>query len=271
MLIKVERQEMENHPTIQQELNELQIKLNAGVRSPWEVQPNYFNDFADEMVQNIKTLNFISDLPQSNPFEVPNGYFEQVQSLTQKQGIAEISSQRSRSMPFDLPVNYFEQFEVSLTLKIKEDNFLPNLPKSIPYQLPSSYFEQFEMKMNHQIAKETVVPRLRVKRFKWSTLALAASVILFVTIGFSLISLNSNTSHGNYLTSQHQTEKIDKALNDISTQEIEAYIKLHQSEFATDLSLESNENANVDLNLLEKEILDNQFKNLTLEELNTYL
>lgn len=271
MLIKVERQEMENHPTIQQELNELQIKLNAGVRSPWEVQPNYFNDFADEMLQNVKTLSFISELPQSNPFEVPKGYFEQAQNLNQEQEIAEISTPWSRSMPFDLPVNYFEQFEANLTLKIKEDNFLPNIPKSIPYQLPSGYFEQFEMKMNHQIAKETVAPVLRVKRFKWSTLALAASVILFVTIGFSLISLNSETNNGNYLASQHQTAKIDMALNDISSQEIEAYIKLHQSEFATDLSLESNDNANVDLNLLEQEVFENQFKNVTLEELNTYL
>ena len=261
---------MENRPNIQQELNEVNIKLNAGIKSPWEPNQSYFDHFSKEIVSNINTLSFLSDLPQKQTFEVPDGYFEkQHQALLEELEISRITNDWPRVMPYELPANYFLAFEDSLKTELHADFSLPTASEIGPFQVPANYFEEFEIKLKAKLKDDTKTTLLQAKRFKWSTLALAASVLLFVTIGFSLF--NSNFVNSSNLASMHQAVKIDNALNAITEQEIDAYIKLHQSEFSADLSLETNENINVDLNLLEQEILENQFKNLTVEELNTYL
>ncbi|HPI54604.1 MAG TPA: hypothetical protein PLU10_07905 [Chitinophagaceae bacterium] len=222
------------------------------------------------MVANIKTLSFLGELPQNQAFEVPDGYFEkQDQTILEELEVLKITNDWPRVMPFELPSNYFQAFEDSLKTKLNEDLSLPTTSKNGPFQVPAGYFEEFEMNLKAKLNDETKPTILQVKRFKWSTLALAASVLLFVTIGFSLF--NSNSVNTTNLASMHQAAKIDNALNAITPQEIDAYIKLHQSEFSADLSLETNENINVDLNLLEQEIMESQLKNLTVEELNTYL
>jgi hypothetical protein len=113
----------------------------------------YFDNFSDSVLELIHEEDFLASLP--------------------------------RKMPFEVETSYFDSLEISILAQIKaEKNRLP-LPKTMPFALPIGYFEglENELKAKIEIQKKEIKP-LRATRPKTQVFSIAASIILFLGIGF---------------------------------------------------------------------------------------
>ena len=161
--------------------------------------------------------------------------------------------------PMDCPLDFFTNFSESVLDLIKEEDFLATMPKKMPFALPKDYFQDFEneLKTKIEIEKKEIKP-LRLTHTKTQVFSIAASIILFLGLGFMFLKPT-------------KTINIEQQLTTISINEINAYIMQHQVEFATDIVTESIDETNVDVNKLENEIIESQINDLTKEDLKNYL
>lgn len=192
-------------------------------------------------------------------------------------------------LPVDLPQpNYFEEFFVALQEQIASDDFLQTLPKNTPLASPEAYFDEFPAKLHTRrfiddLPKQTPyslesdyfknlpvqlmqaavssVPaasplRLRLRRL--APLSMAASIALLLGIGFL------------FLTSSH-SPSVEQQVATLTAAEIEAYIQQHQLEFDTDLTAETLDDRQVDLQKLESDIFETQLNQFSEEEIASYL
>lgn len=215
---------MENKTNIAQELNDLHINLPVcPMPASMQVPPAYFTHLADNILAQIKLEDTIQDLPKTNPFEVPTGYFE--------------------------------EFESNLSSLLA----LESLPKSMPYQVPDNYFEQLSEQVisNIPIEKPVLKP-LRGTNHTFAYLSMAATILLFVGLSFIFLSQKNtpsveqqlsmmpDTEVNNYIKNHQnefetdvvldvldeshidlnslEAEIIDKQLNNLSDEEIASFI-----------------------------------------------
>lgn len=236
---------------IQAELEELGISIPTGLKLPFSSPDGYFEMLQDEILAQAKQAAFLENLPKKSPFELPQSYFQTFESnLADKL----IEDSWSKKNPFTVPDNYFDHFESDLLAQLK----LENTTKSNPYEVPSGYFESFEESLQHKIQSKPN-QRAVIKPFRrtYANLAIAASLALFISIGFGI--LNRNTP-----------QNFEMQLSKISDAEIENYLLEHQNEFASDIET-LNLNNEEELNKLEKDIFENQLNDLSADELSNYL
>lgn len=214
---------MENKNNILNELKDLGINLPKGLKSPNDVPVGYFDNFSGSVFELIKQENFLDSLPKKMPFEVESSYFS------------------------------------SLENDLKSKIFIDSLPKEIPFDIPANYFDGLEYEIAQKIdfPKKEIAP-LRVHRKKYQTMSMAASIILFLGLGFQFLKPTNKIN-------------VEQQLSKISTTEIDAYIQQHQTEFSTDLATETFDASEVDVNKLENEIIESQIINLSEEDLKNYL
>ena len=144
---------MNNSNYIASELKDQRIYILYGLKSPMNVPLGYFDNFSDSVLELIHEEDFLASLP--------------------------------RKMPFEVETSYFDSLEISILAQIKaEKNRLP-LPKTMPFALPIGYFEglENELKAKIEIQKKEIKP-LRATRPKTQVFSIAASIILFLGIGF---------------------------------------------------------------------------------------
>lgn len=218
---------MNNSNYIASELKDQGINIPNGLKSPMNVPLGYFDDFSDSVLELIHKEDFWASLP--------------------------------KKMPFDVETTYFDSLEISILAQIKVDNNIESLPKTMPFALPIDYFEglENELKAKIEIPKKEITP-LRVTRTKTQVFSIAASIILFLCIGFLFLKPT-------------KTINVEQQLAQISTNEINAYILQHQAEFTTDIATETIDETSVDVNKLENEIIESQINNLSKEDLKNYL
>ena len=218
---------MNNSNYIASELKDQGINIPNGLKSPMNIPLGYFNDFSDSVLELIHEEDFLASLP--------------------------------KKMPFDVETIYFDSLESSILEQIKAENNVESLPKTMPFVLPIGYFEGLEnaLKAKIEIQKKEIKP-LRVTRTKTQVFSIAASIILFLGIGFLFLKPT-------------KTINVEQQLAQISTNEINAYILQHQAEFTTDIATETIDETSVDVNKLENEIIESQINNLSKEDLKNYL
>ena len=218
---------MKNSNYIASELKDQGINIPNGLKPPMNVPLGYFDDFSDSVLELIKEEDFLASLP--------------------------------KKMPFDFETTYFDSLESSILDQIKGENNIESLPKTMPFALPIGYFEDLEneLKAKIEIPKKEITP-LRVTRTKTQVFSIAASIILFLGIGFLFLKPT-------------KTINVEQQLAQISTNEINAYILQHQAEFTTDIATETIDETSVDVNKLENEIIESQINNLSKEDLKNYL
>ena len=218
---------MNNSNYIASELKDQGINIPNGLKPPMNVPLGYFDDFSDSVLELIKEEDFLASLP--------------------------------KKMPFEVETTYFDSLESSILDQIKAENNIESLPKTMPFALPIGYFEglENELKAKIEIPKKEITP-LRVTRTKTQVFSIAASIILFLGIGFLFLKPT-------------KTINVEQQLAQISTNEINAYILQHQAEFTTDIATETIDETSVDVNKLENEIIESQINNLSKEDLKNYL
>jgi len=218
---------MNNSKNIVNELKDIGIDIPNGLKSPMDCPLDYFTNFSESVLDLIKEEDFLATLPKKMPYEIDNHYFQ-------------------------LSENEIISF-------VKAEESIDFLPKTMPFALPKDYFQDFEneLKTKIEIEKKEIKP-LRLTHTKTQVFSIAASIILFLGLGFMFLKPT-------------KTINIEQQLTTISINEINAYIMQHQVEFATDIVTESIDETNVDVNKLENEIIESQINDLTKEDLKNYL
>ena len=209
---------------------------------PMEIPEGYF----DQLPESALTFARLSEIPRSMPMEVPEGYFDQLpESALTFARLSEIP----RSMPMEVPEGYFDQLPSTALTHAR----LSEMPREMPHDVPEAYFEELPARIAAVLHPKPSV-KLRASR-SWMPLSVAASVLLMLGLGFLMMG-------------RPETGSVEQELAVLSKAEIEAYIQNHQAEFDTDLSADLPDEQEVDLQQLERDVLD---RALTEEDLQDYL
>jgi hypothetical protein len=210
------------------ELNELGGTLPDSRLATFIVPDHYFDDFPNQVLQEIKIEESLSSLPPSLSYSVSADYFNTI-----------------------LP---------SVLDQIKEEEFLHSIPQKMPYHIPVGYFAQSAKEILQTANMEKPLKSgVTLYRTRMASFSIAASLVLFLSIGFKL--LNAPT-----------IPSFEKELSGISDNEIISYINLHQTEFENDLtSSDPIDESKLDMRALETEIYDTELNKITDEEISTYI
>lgn len=146
---------MKSQNEIHNELKQLEIQIPKVDFPNHSIPDNYFQIFESELFSEIHAQEFLSRLPKSTPFDVPENYFTQ-------------SNQ-----------------EIQTIL------FLEQIPKTLPYSVPQNYFET----TTKEILSKTKSPSktLTPLRIIYQKVALAASVLFMISLSFFV--MNSKTEN----------------------------------------------------------------------------
>lgn len=179
-----------------QELSDLGSNLQGNSGNIYSVPPGYFDGFAEQMLRLVKadeSLAWLSSLPKEMPFEVPAGYFNELDEKIMDFIRMHPDHQTSR-----------EELESVSPL-------LSSISKGPVYSVPNGYFENLTPRIEKQEA--TVISMTGRKWLRYAAAAVIAGVILVT----ALIAVNSDkNSAGKPLA---KFEKEVKKINDVKSTE----------------------------------------------------
>src|SRR5690606_33701738 len=171
---------------------------------------------------------------KNNPFKVPNGYFEELESLTRFRVRLDETSTKGEDRAsnqsgygFSTPENYFDRLESMVLAQVSVDaqisaivgsNQLSSLEREEGFIIPAGYFEQLETRILNQVRENADSSELqsdkgRVRRlFKpaWFRYAAAACVLFLSAI----------------LIVRYQQSESEFDLSNIPDQELINYLKI---------------------------------------------
>jgi hypothetical protein len=150
---------MQQKINIEQELNDLQLKVPIVSMPEFSVPAGYFDNLEMSVLDRIHSEDFIAQLPKNMPFDAPQGYFDQLSN------------------------------ELNTSISLEQ------LPKNTPYQVPIGYFNDLDTQILSKIAqtKPSLKP-LKVSSRRFAPLSMAASILFFIVSGFFLINQQSSPS-----------------------------------------------------------------------------
>ncbi|HEV8504128.1 MAG TPA: hypothetical protein VGQ53_01970 [Chitinophagaceae bacterium] len=181
-----------------QELSDLGCNLQDISQNIYSVPPGYFEGFSEQMLGVIKTnesLTWLSSLPKEMPFQVPCGYFdeldEKIMELIRGHPDYRTSSEEIESI----------------------SPLLSSLSKRPVYSVPEGYFENF--KPGGEEEKEPNVVSIASRRwFRYAAAAVIAGAILMA--GVIAFDHSHRDSAGKTLA---KFEKEVKKINDVKSTE----------------------------------------------------
>ncbi len=245
---------------ILEELKKLEIQL-PDPSVPFEDVPNgYFDSLNDDILTEIRLKQFLSSL-STTPFQdIPNDYFESLHDNIME-GVRENAFIQSlpSNIPFEVPAHYFEDSVSEIVSNSRSANYIASLPLQTPYQVPVHYFDELADEIISKNPYTSKISPLRATRTFYGKLSIAASLFIFLSIGFLLMFHSSNTA------------KIENQLAQVSDAEINNYMQAHAYEFENEMSFQSIDESKVDFNKLENDIYNSYFESISNEEINNFL
>lgn len=202
---------------------------------------NSKTDITNEL---LSISDVVGQVPKTNVFQVPEGYFESIpENIKEK-----IFSERfaGSQAPLTVPEGYFDQLPSIILAKINATSFeevkeeieqlsptLASIPKTNLFTVPTGYFEQTIAALP-QLTQTTAAKVIAISpRKKWLRVAVAAVVI--GVLGFFIFTGtptgqqqdNQNLSQSSLLKDANKIIKennFDATLENINADEIEAYL-----------------------------------------------
>jgi len=113
------------------------------------------------MNENLENNDWINEAPtlsamvKRNPFVVPEGYFDNCEQDVLNQVFLDKLKQKTNSNVFEVPANYFEDLTEMIETRIALEEI--NLP-SRGFAVPENYFETLQSRINSKIATEEIKP-----------------------------------------------------------------------------------------------------------------
>jgi hypothetical protein len=152
----------------------------------------------------------LAAIGRTNPFSVPEGYFEEMErQLNSQIKICEFSQTNTF---FSVPANYFEE----LPEKISSIVHIEELKNAEPvFGVPDDYFEKLESKINNKILAEVKQRKSKVRSIfsSWLTYASAACIASIIGIGVFIENRNQ--------------QDINEQIAQLPAEEIVDYLKLY--------------------------------------------
>lgn len=210
---------MPNRHHIINELNELQSTLGSlQPGNHYQAPAGYFDNLPQQILLRIKTTDAI----------------EVAEELAQ---LSPLLAAVSKKMPNAVPPAYFEELDPAIAYTIEQTSeeeldsispLLSGLKKQTTFTVPDGYFDQLTaITGKEEQPAETKVIAIKSRR-KWLQYAAAAVTISFVAISsFFLLNKKDNNSTANI---DKPAVWIEKNMNKVSTEEINAFIQLADEE-----------------------------------------
>lgn len=199
------------------------------------------NDLDREWEKEAPTL---AAMGRENPFALPSDYFESLSNnLT---SIALIESARfENEEEFSIPKGYFEQLEKQIKAKLAIENINELDPYS-GFSIPNDYFSNLSQTIEQKIGQQAVV---RKKSIFKSWISYSAAACITMVIGsvvylnmksdnissdlsnipdqeiINYLQIHSTVNDNQYIIENLSDEGLQQVSNDVSSQEIEQYIK----------------------------------------------
>lgn len=191
------------------------------------------------MAENMEWENEapqLAKLKKSNPFTVPNQYFEELGERI-NQSVFISSLEKGETAGFTTPLNYFETSADQITSRIALEQFKDD--KQNGFNTPDGYFEKLQQNIVSQTSeKKKTVKLWQQPLFKY---AVAASLVVVSTTGWF-----ANESYQNKQLRKTELAR-EQMLYDIDESVILEYVQEAQHV----------KTANVSDNEMENYILDN--------------
>jgi hypothetical protein len=264
---------MEKMTTIQEELTTISPLLAALPKvNVYTVPDFYFEDFTTSLITLVSTTGYMDDVAKHNPsMQVPEAYFDQLATSI----LHKINTQQPLSLSDDgdelhhhlknlrsnnvykTPANYFDNFSSKILAKINvvEDDvteetnsispLLGRIGKTNVLEVPAGYFDQ----LSNSILKNTK-PVTKVIRLQTRNVFLRYAVAAMLIVAFCIIAIKFSNkpteNNGTYAAVESSIskgikmddKKFDETLNNLSEDDIAAYLQKNGTE--ADLALLTN-------------------------------
>lgn len=156
------------------------------------------------MNENLENNDWINEAPtlaamvKRNPFIVPQGYFDNCEQDVLNQVFLDKLKQKTNSNVFEVPANYFEDLTEMIETRIALEEI--NLP-SRGFAVPEHYFNTLQSRINSKIATEEIKPTEAKVIPLWKKgfvkYASAACFVLIASFGVYFYQNNQNIATTN--------------------------------------------------------------------------
>lgn len=142
---------------ISAEWQSLNTSLEPNVLHPYTVPEGYFEGLAGQVLRRIRAME-IAD--SGEEMEILSPYLSKI----------------SRKTPFEVPVGYFENLDLSFVTVDAEKELevlsplLSRMEKKMPFEVPAGYFDTLQSPVQNPVSKTRIVP------LRWVRFAAAAIV-----------------------------------------------------------------------------------------------
>lgn len=130
---------------------------------------------------NKHNIQFLSDIPRKNNFELPKDYFKTAgDALFSQLYLQEIHTTDPKR--FDVPEGYFNEVDSLVLTKLKTQARYKN--HTTPNDIPTDYFETLEDRIMEKLPKQSGIIQFKtLLKSKLTPIAIAASLLLIFTLG----------------------------------------------------------------------------------------
>jgi hypothetical protein len=201
------------------------------------------NDLDREWEKEAPTL---AAMGRINPFSVPSDYFESLSNNLTSRALIE-SARFENEQEFSIPKGYFEQLEKQINEKIIIDNINEIAPYS-GFSIPNDYFVNLGQSIERKIEQQRVVKKRNIFK-SWISYSAAACIsmiigsVVYLNIKsdnitsdlsnipdqeiINYLQIHSTVNDNQYIIENLSDEGLQQVSNEISSQELEQYIKIN--------------------------------------------
>jgi hypothetical protein len=179
-----------------------------------------------------------------NPFSVPSDYFESLSNNLTSRALIE-SARFENEEEFSIPKGYFEQLEKQIKAKLAIEN-INRLDPYNGFSIPDDYFSNLSQTIEEKIGQQRVVKKKNIFK-SWISYSAAACITMIIgSIAYlnlksdnitsdlsnipdqeiiNYLQIHSTVNDNQYIIENLSDEGLQQVSNDVSSQEIEQYIK----------------------------------------------
>ena len=221
---------MNNRKKINEELKGLESSLPGDQHQvPFSVPEGYFENLADQLLSRIRT--------------------SETSAADEIQMLSPMLAGISRTMPFEVPQGYFNENIEMLPILTGEDQrsaILELVERNTPYEVPYDYFEKLPSSVI--AATKPATPVIRAKK-SWMKMSVAAVFFgLIIVTGFWFIDKQNP-----------ETKTLASQLKNVSTQELDQFIKASSVLNGTETA--SNTKPSAEVKILLNDVADKELEN----------
>jgi hypothetical protein len=200
----------------------------------------------DKKLENNEWMDeapFLAQLPKTNPFAAPPGYFDSLQGNINTAVYFDKLKEETGEMHLPVPEGYFEQFQDSINSRIAEEELRAQVQED-GFAVPQGYFENLNSRILSQINEEAK-PKNKTKIFKlWHSKAMkystAACIVIISAVGLYMNQQQSQTTAAKPVLVTKATTQ-EQTLYDIDEQVIIDQIQSGKSEQAANTTATDSE------------------------------